>query len=144
MGEARRTIDCHTHLMWYPDHLSEQYADEALASKLVKLKRSGGLAYSANLNKHCYDSKPEQHWEASASVDRVVVFGIQAKASGIWVPNEVISDYVAAHPEKIEGWASVDPTQPDCLEQLDHCVKTLKLKGLKLGPVYQHFDPRDR
>ena len=40
-------IDCHTHLFWYPDHLSDQYAGEALASKLVKLRRSGGLAYSA-------------------------------------------------------------------------------------------------
>ena len=39
---------------------------------------------------------------------------------------------------------SVDPTQPDCIEQLEYCVKTLKLKGLKLGPVYQHFDPQDR
>lgn len=136
-------IDCHTHLMWYPDHLSERYVDEALASKLVKLKRSGGLAYSANLNKHVYDSTPETHLEASKNVFKVVVFGLQAKASGIWIPNEVIADYAAAHPDKVEGWASVDPSQPDHLEQLDYCVNVLKLKGLKLGPVYQHFDPQD-
>ena len=37
-------VDCHTHIMWYPDHLGEQYAQEALASKLVKLKYSGGEA----------------------------------------------------------------------------------------------------
>ncbi len=73
-----KIIDCHTHLMWYPDHLSEQYAEEALASKLVKLKRSGGLAYSANLDKHVYDSKPEDHWRVSENVDKVVVFGLQA------------------------------------------------------------------
>jgi uncharacterized protein len=129
--------------MWYPDHLSERYASEALASKLIKLKRSGGLAYSANLDKHVYDAKPDDHWRVSSSVQKVVVFGLQAKASGMWVPNEIIAEYAAAHPEKIEGWASVDPTQPDHLEQLDYCVKHLKLKGLKLGPVYQHFDPRD-
>ena len=136
-------IDCHTHLFWYPDHLSDQYAGEALASKLVKLKRSGGLAYSANLDKHCYDAKPDDHWRVSQPVHKVVVFGLQAKASGIWVPNEIIADYAAAHPEKIEGWASVDPTDPGCLEQLDHAVQGLKLRGLKLGPVYQHFDPQD-
>ena len=66
------------------------------------------------------------------------------ESSGIWVPNEIIAEYVAEHPDKIEGWASVDPTQPDCIEQLEHAVKVLKLKGLKLGPVYQHFDPQDR
>lgn len=137
-------IDCHTHLMWYPDHLSEQYAGEALASKLVKLRRSGGLAYSAHLDKHCYDSKPADHWKASENVSRVVVFGLKAKASGINVPNEIIARYAAEHAEKVEGWASVDPTEPDAIEQLEHCVNVLKLKGLKLGPVYQHFDPQDR
>ena len=130
--------------MWYPDHLSEQYAGEALASKLVKLKRSGGLAYSAKLDKHCYDSKPEDHWKASEIVDKVVVFGLQAKASGICVPNELIAEYAAQHPDKVEGWTSVDPNEPDCIEQLEYSVNTLKLKGLKLGPVYQHFDPQDR
>lgn len=139
-----RIIDCHTHVMWYPDHLSEQYAGEALASKLVKLKRSGGLAYSAKLDKHCYDSKPEDHWKAAEIVDKVVVFGLQAKASGICVPNELIAEYAAQHPDKVEGWTSVDPNEPDCIEQLEYSVDTLKLKGLKLGPVYQHFDPQDR
>ena len=137
-------VDCHTHLMWYPDHVSERYAQEALASKLVKLKYSGGQAYSGRLDLHSYDSTPETHWQVSAPADKVVVFGLQARATGIWVPNELIADYVRQHPEKLEGWASVDPNEPDCLEQLDHCVTVLGLRGLKLGPVYQHFDPADR
>jgi uncharacterized protein len=122
-------VDCHTHVMWYPDHIGERTAEEALASKLVKLKRSGGQAYAARLDKHSYDSKPEDHWKASEAADKVVVFGLQAKAVDIWVPNEVVADY---------------PSQPDCVEQLEHCVKVLGLRGLKLGPVYQHFDPQDR
>jgi uncharacterized protein len=137
-------VDCHTHIMWYPDHVSERYAQEALDSKLVKLRMSGGEAYSANLDLHCYDATPESHWEVSAPADRVVVFGLQAKASGVWVPNEIVADYVRAHPEKLVGWASVDPTEPDCLERLDHAVHALGLRGLKLGPTYQHFDPADR
>src|SRR5215203_6537220 len=126
--QGRKIVDCHTHLMWYPDHVGQQYAEEALASKLVKLKHSGGQAYSANLDLHVYDSKPEQHWEVSKTADKVVVFGIQAKATGLWVPNEVISDYVKQHPEKLQGWAAVDPTQPDAVEQLEYCVTDLGLK----------------
>lgn len=137
-------VDCHTHIMWYPDHLSKEYAEEALASKLIKLKRSGGQAHVGKLDLHSYDSTPETHWKVSESVDKVVVFGMQAKASGMWVPNELIADYVRAHPEKLEGWASVDPTDPGCVEQLEYCVHTLGLCGLKLGPVYQHFNPQDR
>jgi hypothetical protein len=67
-------VDCHTHLMWYPDHISDRCAEEALASKLVKLRRSGGEAYAARLDKHSYDAKPEDHWKACEAVDRVVVF----------------------------------------------------------------------
>ena len=143
-GIALVIVDCHTHLFWYPDHLSEQFASEALASKLVKLERSGGAAYAASLDLHSYDSKPDEHWAASASADLVVVFGLQAHATGVWVPNDLIADYVATHPEKLVGWSSVDPNAPDCLEELDRCVLELGLRGLKVGPAYQHFDPRDR
>lgn len=130
--------------MWYPDHVSERYAQEALASKLVKLQFSGGEVYADKLDLHSYDAKPEDHWKAAEPADKVIVFGLQARATGIWVPNELIAEYVRQHQEKLEGWASVDPNEPDCVEQLEHCVKNLGLKGLKLGPVYQHFDPRDR
>ena len=137
-------VDVHSHIMWYPEHVGERWASEALASKLVKLKYSGGLAHATSLDLHSYDSKPEDHWKAAQQADKVVVFGLQAKASGVWVPNELIADYARAHPEKIIGWASVDPNEPDCIDQLDHAVNTLGLRGLKLGPAYQHFDPTDR
>jgi predicted TIM-barrel fold metal-dependent hydrolase len=130
--------------MWYPDHIGEQFAQEALASKLVKLKYSGGEAYAARLDLHSYDARPEDHWKASEPADRVVVFGLQAKAVGVWVPNELVADYVAQHPEKLVGWASVDPNEPDCVDQLEDAVNRLKLRGLKLAPTYQHFDPQDR
>lgn len=137
-------VDIHSHVMWYPEHVSERYAQEALASKLVKLRMSGGQAYQGRLDLHSYDAHPEDHWTASEPADRVVVFGLQARAVGVWVPNELIADYARQHPEKLEGWASVDPNEPDCVEQLERCVRELGLRGLKLGPVYQHFDPQDR
>jgi predicted TIM-barrel fold metal-dependent hydrolase len=137
-------VDVHSHLMWYPDHISERFASEALASKLVKLRMSGGQVHQSSLDLHAYDSRPDDHWKAAATADKVVVFGLQAKATGVWVPNELVADYVARDPSKLIGWASVDPNEPDCIEQLDHAVGTLGLCGLKLGPAYQHFDPTDR
>jgi uncharacterized protein len=136
-------VDVHSHLMWYPDHISERFAQEALDSKLVKLRMSGGEAYAGRLDLHAYDSHPDSHWAASTTADRVVVFGLQARASGVMVPNDLIAEYVAEHPEKLIGWCSLDPTDPDCLDELDRCVNDLGLHGLKVGPPYQHFDPMD-
>jgi len=138
------TVDVHTHLMWFPDHISTSFAEEALASKLVKIEQSGGRVHAANLDLHAYDSRPEDHWEASTGVDKVVVFGLAARPVGIDVPNDVIAAYVNEHPEKLEGWASVNPAEPDALDELQRCVEDLGLRGVKLGPVYQHWDPRDR
>jgi uncharacterized protein len=137
-------VDCHSHVMWYPEHVSERYAREALESKLVKLRMSGGDTYAGTLDLHVYDSTPDKHWEVSQAADKVVVFGLQAKAVGVWVPNEVISEYVRRDPDKLVGWASIDPNERDCVEQLDHAVEELGLRGVKLGPTYQHFDPADR
>lgn len=134
-------VDIHTHLGWYPDHISEEFASEALASKKVKLAMSGGKANAASLDLHSYDSTPNQHWNATQTADKTVVFGLQAKAVGYWVPNDIVASYVAEHPDRLLGWASVDPSDPACIDELERCYHDLGLRGLKLGPAYQHFDP---
>lgn len=136
-------VDVHTHLMWYPDHIAEPTAREALAAKLVKLERSKGLTNAAHLDLHCYDSTPDEHWAAARQADRVVVFGLDARPTGFFVPNDVVAEYVRAHPDKLEGWASVNPGEASAVEEFERCVTDLGLRGLKVGPAYQHWDPRD-
>jgi hypothetical protein len=137
-------VDIHTHVFWYPDHLSDELVDDALAAKRVKAERSGGKAFLHREDRHANDALPEEHRAATAAADRVVVFGIRAAAVGFAVPNEVIAQYVRTDPARLEGWASVDPNDEDCVEQLDYCVDELGLRGLKVAPVYQHWDPTDQ
>ena len=136
-------VDIHTHVFWYPDHIDEQTAREALDAKLVKLETSGGKAFASSLDLHSNDARPEDHLAATSAADKVVVFGLYAPPTGFTVPNEVIADYVRAHPDRLEGWASINPAEDDAIEQLERCVEDLGLKGVKLGPAYQHWDPRD-
>ena len=84
---------------------------------------------------------PEIHWEAVATVSRAIVFGINSIALGMHTPNDAIAAYAKAHPEKIIGFMSVDPNDPDALKEIDRCVNDLGLKGIKMSPVYQHYDP---
>lgn len=87
--------------------------------------------------------RPDAFLQDMQPFDRVAVFGLKARRTGYWVPDEYVADFVARTPGKLVGFASCDPTQPGHMDELRHAVDHLKLKGLKLGPIYAGFDPRD-
>jgi predicted TIM-barrel fold metal-dependent hydrolase len=122
-------VDCHSHIQEYPGHISEEFATEANS-------RSRGKPIGLH-------APPESHWAAMKNVDKVIVFGIRAFHSGLAIPNEYVADYVLAHPEKVIGFAAVDPTKDNVHETLEHAVDDLKLRGVKLGPIYQNIHPLD-
>jgi predicted TIM-barrel fold metal-dependent hydrolase len=78
-----------------------------------------------------------------APFEKTIVFGLKARRTGYWVPDAFVADFVARAPGRLIGFAAADPTQPACLEELRQAVETLGLRGLKLGPIYAGFDPRD-
>lgn len=78
-----------------------------------------------------------------APFDKVLVFGLKARRTGYWVPDQYVADFVAQVPEKLIGFAGCDPTQPEHFDELHHAVEHLKLRGVKMGPIYAGFDPRD-
>ncbi len=78
-----------------------------------------------------------------APFERVAVFGLKARRTGYWVPDEYVAEFAARAPQKLVGFASCDPTQPGHMEELERAVEGLHLRGLKLGPIYAGFDPRD-
>jgi predicted TIM-barrel fold metal-dependent hydrolase len=71
------------------------------------------------------------------------VFAIRAPFTGVLGSQEAVADFVKRHPDRFAGWCSVDPNDQACVEQLKHYVNNLGLRGLKLGPIYQNFDPSD-
>ncbi len=78
-----------------------------------------------------------------APFSRVAVFGMKARRTGYWVPDRHVADFVARAPEQLVGFAGCDPTQPDYLDELREGIETLGLVGVKMGPMYAGFDPRD-
>lgn len=78
-----------------------------------------------------------------APFERVAVFGLKGRRTGYWVPDEYVADFVRKAPGKLVGFASCDPTQPAHMEELKRAVEGLGLRGLKMGPAYAGFDPRD-
>jgi predicted TIM-barrel fold metal-dependent hydrolase len=117
-------VDCHTHV-GSAEHFTPQFTDD-LARSWSEVHMIGTL---------------EDHWQAMEAVDRAVVLAFDAPAAGIVVPNEYVADYTRGHSGKLVGFASVDPARPDAAARLTDAVTRLGLRGLKVGPIYQHFDP---
>ncbi|HWR13576.1 MAG TPA: amidohydrolase family protein [Terriglobales bacterium] len=122
-------VDCHTHV-GEPEHFTKNFIQDARTA-------------SGNPNQQLAVKLPD-HWKAMQSVDKAIVLGFRAQHVGYTVPNEYVANYVKQHPEKLIGFCSIDPHDDDAVEQLDHAVLKLGLRGLKLGPIYQNVHPSDQ
>src|SRR5207237_3889774 len=74
---------------------------------------------------------------------KTIVFGGKARLSGVWVEDEYVARYVAAHPDTLIGFLSVDPTQDGWLHEMHTGHQELGLRGIKLLPMYGGFRPGD-
>lgn len=121
-------VDIHTHAMRYPEHLTDEFVYEA--------DRARG--YSVDLTVEF-----EAYMAAMEPVSRCIVFGMKALHIGFYVPNSWIAAFAARAPEKIIPFMSLDATEPEFLEDFERSRQDLKLRGIKLAPMYANFDPTD-
>ena len=122
-------IDVHSHAWLYPDHFSDDFRDQARRAK-------AGAELDLTVRFEDYDA-------LSVPDVRTIVFGGKARLSGLWVDDRYVADYVAARPEKLIGFLSVDPTQDGWEDELRAGHRDLGLCGVKLLPMYAGFRPDD-
>ena len=128
-------IDVHTHV---PSHIDTVPPEEEISSSIIRPDRVVRLTTT-------YDA----FFEAMKPVDRVVSFGIAMPADrpavigekDMKTVNDATAALVARAPEKVIGFMSVHPDEPDALDEMERAYGDLQLRGLKLGPNYQNFDP---
>ncbi|MCW3818915.1 amidohydrolase family protein [Micromonospora sp. DR5-3] len=88
------------------------------------------------------DVTPEEYDRAMKPVRAAFVFGLRATAAGVATPNDFVERFCAETKTETVGFMSLDPTDPDVLEQMADGVSR-GLRGIKLYPVLALFDPRD-
>lgn len=78
----------------------------------------------------------------SFSIDKAVIvsFNVKTAYGFILVTNDDIVDLVKRYPNRLIGFAGIDPPAPDAIEQLDYAINSLGLKGVKIVPPVQKFD----
>ena len=118
-------VDCHTHV-----GLAGRHVGGAIHEDLMR-----------TWGRPLWHVPLEEHWAAMRAVDRAIVLAFDAPRIGVVVPNEYVAEYVSQHPEKLIGFASVDPHRDRAPALLEDAIRRLGLRGLKIAPIYQHFDP---
>src|SRR6185437_8361361 len=113
-------VDCHTHV-GDSSHFSGEFLSDTIRAWGPQANPARTL---------------EEHWETVALVDKAIVLAFAAPRIGFEVPNDYVAGYVAEHPEKLVGFASVDANDPGAVKELERAIDS-GLRGLKLAPTYQ-------
>jgi len=122
-------FDVHSHTWQYPEHFNDDFREQARRAR-------AGVEVDLTVKYDAYRAEaPEQV--------RTVVFGGKARLSGLWIDDQYVADYVAAHPETLVGFLSVDPTQEGWQDELRDGHQRLGLQGIKLLSMYAGFQPDD-
>jgi predicted TIM-barrel fold metal-dependent hydrolase len=83
------------------------------------------------------------HREAANAVDRAIVLAFRSRYLEAEIPNRYVADYVRRNAPKMVGFAGIDPTDRDWIEELRVAQDDLNLKGVIVSPEMQDFHPAD-
>jgi uncharacterized protein len=121
-------VDVHSHTWQYPEHFDDRFRAAAARAK------PGGLDLAVRY----------EDYRRQATDDTItIVFGGKARASGLWVDDRYVADYVSAHPDTLIGFLSLDPTVDGWEREMREGHEELGLRGIKLMPMYAGFRPDD-
>ncbi|MDB5386076.1 MAG: Amidohydrolase [Planctomycetaceae bacterium] len=123
-------LDIHSHTWEYPLHFSDDFRQQAKRAK-------AGTELDLTV-------RYAEYRETATDDTITVVFGGKARLSGLWVDDQYVADYVAAHPDKLIGFLSLDPTQPGWQDEMHYGHQELGLRGIKLMPMYAGFCPDEQ
>lgn len=120
-------VDVHSHAWAYPAHFTDNFREQARRAK-------AGVEMDLTVT--------YENYRATAPEETItIVFGGKARLSGLWVDDDYVARYVAADPERLIGFLSLDPTQPGWVDELRYGHQRLGLRGIKLMPMYAGFRP---
>ena len=128
-------IDVHTHL---PTHEGAVPEGEIELDSAMRPGRFVRLTNSV-----------QDYLDAMTPVDAAFVFGIAPRPGEDSVQvlpmrgnvNDAAAALAAKAPDKIIGFMSVHPDAQDAIGEIERSAHDLGLRGMKLGPNYQGFDP---
>ena len=133
-------VDCHTHIWQSPDQLGQ--LDLGNSPRGAR-KRPSRISAERGVWRSVPAADPDHHWAQSGTVDKSIVLGFKSRYLHAEIPNRFVSEYVRRFPQKLIGFAGIDPTEETALEEVYTAKEALRLQGLTVSPANQDFHPAD-
>lgn len=136
-------VDCHTHVWQSPEQLGQLELGESSSSSKPARPRAPRISPSRTIWRSIPAADAEHHWAQSATVDKSIVLGFKSRYMRAEIPNRYVADYVARFPQKLIGFAGIDPTERGAVEEVRTAKADLHLRGITVSPANQDFHPGD-
>jgi len=133
-------VDCHTHVWQSPDQLGQMVLGDCTPQSRLRPIRPGSERFS---QRFIPAADADYHWSQTGTVDKTFVLGFKSRHLQAEVPNRYVADYVNRFPQKLIGFAGIDPTEAGAADEVRFVRGELKLRGITLSPPNQDFHPTD-
>ena len=133
-------VDCHTHIWQSPEQLGQ--LDLGASARMIR-RRATRIAGAKAVWRSVPAADPDHHWAESATVDKSIVLGFKSRYLRAEIPNQYVADYVSRFPQKLIGFAGVDPTEAGAIDDIHVAKEELRLRGITVSPANQDFHPTD-
>ncbi len=108
-------VDCHTHIWQSPAQLGQ--VDLGDLNRPAR-SRATRFAPAHTPWRSVPAADADHHWAQSTTVDKSFVLGFKSRYLQAEIPNRYVADYVNRFPQKLIGFAGIDPTEPGALNEL--------------------------
>lgn len=127
-------IDCYTHIWDSPEQLGRAMP----SAREARLERAGMLSPTTE----SISAGVQRHLAACEPVDKTFVLGFKSEFLGANIPNQSIADHVARHPQRLIGFAGIDPSQPKAaIDEVRRARNEWSMLGIAVSPAAQDFHP---
>ena len=135
-------VDCHTHIWQSPEQLGQ--LDLGNATRAGRGRPGAGRFTTQKSGwRSLPAADPDHHWAQSGMVDKSIVLGFKSRYLRAEIPNRYVSEYVSRFPQKLIGFAGIDPTEPGAAVEVRTAREELRLRGITVSPANQDFHPAD-
>ncbi|HWE93158.1 MAG TPA: amidohydrolase family protein [Tepidisphaeraceae bacterium] len=137
-------VDVHTHIWQSPEQLGQLDLGNSPRSGRKRLPRVSG---PKGVWRALPAADADHHWAESGAqsgtVDKSIVLGFKSRYLQAEIPNHFVAEYVSRFPQKLIGFAGIDPTEKNAAAEVVTAREVLHLRGVTVSPANQDFHPTD-